>query len=69
MHFDIIDLKQIRALKLRSENVKKGFLTQSNLGTPRSFRPKIRLIAEISHTNHILQRRFYGAFWYHIMNR
>ena len=54
-----------RALKSRSENVKRGFLSQNNIGTPgtpHSFQLKSGQNAEISHTNHILSRHFQGAF-------
>ena len=42
---------------------KKGiFLTQNNLRTPHTFRMKSGQNAEISHTNHILPKRFQGLF-------
>ena len=44
------------------EREKGIFLTQNHLGTPHPFRLKIGQNAEITHTNHILTRRFRGAF-------
>ena len=60
-------VKCFRALKSRSENLKGDFLTQNNLRTPHPFRLKNGLNANMSHTNHILPRRFQGAFLYYDM--
>ena len=49
--------------------MKRGFsLTQNNLGTPHPFRMESDENADISHTNHILPRRFQGAFLYYEMD-
>ena len=47
--------------------MKRGILTKNNLGVPHHFRLKNGQNAEISHTNHILPRRFQGAFLYYDM--
>ena len=44
------------------ERKKRIFLTQNDLGTPHRFRLQSGQNAEISHKNHILPRRFQGAF-------
>ena len=48
---------------------KKGiFLTQNNLRTLHPFRMKSGQNSEISHTNHILPRRFQDPFLYYDMD-
>ena len=45
--------------------MKGDFLTENNLRMSQPLRLKSDQIAEISHTNHILLRRFQGAFSYY----
>ena len=46
-------------------NVKKGICDPQYLWNVQPIGLKTSLIAEISHRNHILRRRFQGVFWYY----
>ena len=69
MRFNLNDLKVLEHLKICfRECEKRTFWPKINLGTFYPFRLKNGQNAEIGHANHILPRRFQGAFWYNAMD-